>query len=706
MRKWLALAGLLIVAVAGLVALAVANLDRWLNANRELVAEQVEKALGREVSFGEVGVSFAGGLGVRVTELRVGDDPDFADDDFLRSQAVDVRVRIWPALFGNIEIDRVILRGPQVTVIRTADGLSTDSLGGTEGSSDPAEETGGASPERALLVALVDIRDGRIRYVDRSEQPPAEFELAALDVRASDIRPGQPVVFQLEAALLGSEKQNLEISGSVGPLGDAAPGIDLSVSLSPVSAEKALALPPLREALPPDLRASGPLELELKVEGSAESLHFDASLDAEGAALSLGESFDKARGVPMRVALAGTRSGDSIELEKIDLRLDAAEVQGSAKLTSVENTRGVFALSSPRLPLDSFGAGGAGEELRDVTLEGKLEGPKTSAQLRSAAGNLRGDEYRNLEADVSMSGGRIDIQKAAFEAWGGAASTSGSYDTSAAKPRFDLRTKVERVRVEQLLADRSPGLARVLSGELSTQLGARGAGSSWEEIRPLLDGSGDLRLADGLLRQFNAAGDALRAFSALPQLSGSGLARFVSAHPQVFGAEDTRIDELSTKLRIREGWVALPGFLLGSNEYELRGGRRGRVSLTGDFDLPLDVVLSSLLSSDAVAAAKQLRYLQQPDGRVALPLLLRGSPPVPTLDPESVSRLALQVGSGLLVERLLGGTLGGTPEAPPPDGAAEAEPPPPTEPAPITQDDLIREGIQRGLEGLLGGQKR
>lgn len=710
MRRWLALAALIALGLAGILALAVANLDRWLNANKELVAERVESALGRKVSFGEVGLSFRGGLGARVTQLRVGDDPAYSAQDFVRSEAVDVLIRIWPALFGEIEVDRVVLRRPSIRVVKTAAGLSTDSLGGGARQETAPAEGGGAS--RALLVALVDVSDGEIHYLDRTASPPTEFEVRDLDVRASDLATDRPVRFELEAAVLGAERQNLEVAGTLGPLGSDDPRADLSLSLAPLLAEKALALPPLRDALPQGLVASGPLELEAKAEGSAANLRFQADLDAGAAAVKLGESFDKARGVPLRLSLRGERKGDALELERADLVLGDAVLHGNASLASLEKKKGTFQLASDTLPLAPFGAGEPGEALRDVKLDGSLAGSRTTARLRSAAGSLRGTDYRDLAADLAVADGRVEIEKASLRAWDGELSAAGTYDTGAAQPRFDVRTQVQKVRVEQLLAGRSPALARVLSGELDTRLDLRGAGSSWDQIRPLLNGSGDLRLSDGLLREFNAVGDTLRAFAALPQLTGSGLGRFVAAHPQIFGAEDMAFRELVTALQIRDGWVNLPGFLVGAKDYELRGERRGRLSLDGKLDLPLDVVLSPALSEDALAAAAQLRYLRGPDGRVSLPVLLRGMPPVPTPDPQAVAALALKAGTGLLVEKLLPPARGEAPqagEAAPEAGGAPAPPgaaPQAAPPAPTPEDALIREGIQRGLEGLLGGGRK
>ena len=216
MRKVLIAVALIGVVVAGLVVVAAMNLDRWLNDNRELLADQAESALGREVEFGEIGLSFRGGLGVRVDDVRVGEDPAFAKDDFVRAGSVDVLVRIWPALFGSIEVERVVLNEPSLTVIRTAQGLSTDSLGAgaAEAAEEPAAEAGGTP---AFLVALLDLSGGTLRFVDRTTKPPSELSLVDLDVRATELRFDEPVSFEVDAGLF-ADADNLAVKGSVGPL--------------------------------------------------------------------------------------------------------------------------------------------------------------------------------------------------------------------------------------------------------------------------------------------------------------------------------------------------------------------------------------------------------------------------------------------------------------------------------------------------------
>ena len=73
MRKLLIVLAVLFLVIAGALAFAVVNLNSYLNENKDLIAEQVEGAIGREVRFDEASVSLSGGLGVRLTKLSIAD---------------------------------------------------------------------------------------------------------------------------------------------------------------------------------------------------------------------------------------------------------------------------------------------------------------------------------------------------------------------------------------------------------------------------------------------------------------------------------------------------------------------------------------------------------------------------------------------------------------------------------------------------------
>lgn len=750
MRKLLVVLIVLLVVLAGVVVLAAMNLDRFVNANRDALAQRVESAVGRKVSFGEVGISFAGGLGVRVADLAVGEDPAFAtggEAEFLRADAVDVRVSLLQALFGKIEVSRVILRAPRITVIKTAKGLSTDSLGGGGGGAPQAPAEPGAKSSRELQVSLVDVRDGELRFVDRTVKPPATFEVKALDVRIPSYRPGAPVKLEVSAAVAGAGSQNLEVSGTVGPMEASNPQVDLSVQLDPLEIAELTRL----SLLPAELSGSGPVALEAELKGTLEALDVTARLDAGRAALRYGEGFEKAAGVDLDLDLAAARKGSDLTVERALLRLGDTELHAKATVKNLEKPKLDFTASSPELRPHAFGVGEPDDVLADVEATGSFTfpaaGPAGKATLSSPEGVYSKAPYRNLKLVAVLGGGRVDIQSLTADAFKGKLVARGTYDTS--RSAFDVDTEVSEMRIEDLLATRSKAAAALLSGTLGGKLDLRGHGSAWEEIKRVLTGDGEIRITDGAIGKFNPARKAFAALALLPNFKGGGLARFIDSHPKVFGAEEAPFEKMSGQLAIRDGWLQLRDFVLAAQEYDLLG--KGRYSLDGELDLNALMAMSKQLSEELLASEPTLRYLRDSTGRVELPLALRGTPPKVAVVPD-VSKIAASAGREALTDALtgalggkrktepaagesqapasekrrdalseaLGGVLGTPPpaEAPAPEAKAPAEEPAPEpaatpeattppEPAPApTPEEAGAELLRKGVEGLLrGGEK-
>lgn len=672
MRRWWILLGIVVFVPVGAFAVAVLNLNRLLDENRDVIAERAQRAIGRELRFGELGVSFAGGLAVRVRDLRVGDDPAFSEGDFVSAEAVEVGVGILPALFGRIELGRAVVRSPSITVIQTDRGLSIDSLAGggeggpaKEGGEGEVAKEGGAS--RALLVSLVDIRDGSLRFVDRTVKPPAELRVEQLDFAASDVTLTDPVAFELSAAVLGAEKPNLHGSGTVGPVRADSPRLDLDLRLDPLVVDEALRLKQVASALPPELSVSGPLRVEIETRGTLAKLGFDAKLDARRAAVRYGEDFEKAVGVPLGLSLRGEKTGDDVAVEALEATIDETELRGRAAVKNLDDPAVDFAVTSPKVALASFGASDPNasppETMSDVELEGSLRlpraGPAAKATLRSSKGVVSGTPYQKLALELRLANRRLEIEKLSLDAFGGALSASGFYDMkNAQRPSFDLRTQLVKLRIEKIAESHAAKVARFITGDVGGTLDLRGAGSAWEQIRPTLAGDGDVRIAEGVIRDFNPAGPTLRAFMELPALSGTGIRRFLDEHPQVFGRADTPFEAIDGKLEIRDGWVQVRDFILAASDYGLAGN--GRYSLENRVEFQLVMSLSQKLSEKLIAAEKSFRYLGTPQGRVALPLAVRGAPPKLAVVPDvtGVARAASRdVLTDVIDKALSGGKL-------------------------------------------------
>jgi uncharacterized protein involved in outer membrane biogenesis len=357
MRKWIVLA--IVLAVAALAAIAARNLDAYLNSNRQWLAERLEQTLGREVAFDAVGVSFAGGFGVRLEGVRIADDPAFGRGDVLRADSVLIRLRLLPALRGRYEISRVALDHPSLVVRRTAAGLNISPAAGTGDTAAHTEGSATASPgsvlpaAAAIVIAYVDVDGGQLRYVDSTTDPPRRLELDALDLTASDVRPGQPVSFDLRASVFGAARPNVRARGSFGPLSVtdlADTPLNVELGATDVSVAQLANIPgfeDLREAL----EVEGPMSLTATASGTWHELGFAATLDAEGARVSYGNVLDKRAGLPLSLEVAGTRSADAVVVERATLGVLDAVITGSGTAVTGAEPRYDVALSSPTIAL-------------------------------------------------------------------------------------------------------------------------------------------------------------------------------------------------------------------------------------------------------------------------------------------------------------------------------------------------------------------
>jgi len=323
MRKWLVVVLVVLAVVVSVMGFAAARLDGFLTAHRKEIARRIGAAIGRTVAFDGVGVSLRHGVGMRLDKLRIADGPAFGRTDFLSVDRVDVRVKLLPLLSRRVEVSRVLLDQPIVNLVRSDKGLNLSSLAG----GDAAQTgVGGSEPAAtALAVTLLNIRDGRLNYVDTTVSPPSRATVEHLDVEASDIDRARPIVFEIAAAVLGSEEHNLQVSGSIGPFltGDLdRMPLDVALKIDRVTVDELARVPGLAAVLPPELRMDGSVAIKAKVSGTAAEPRVSAVLDARNPAIEYGDRFTKPAGVPLEVEFHAVLRGRELHLDKARLTLD------------------------------------------------------------------------------------------------------------------------------------------------------------------------------------------------------------------------------------------------------------------------------------------------------------------------------------------------------------------------------------------------
>ena len=252
--------GIFLLAAAAVVA-SVALLDRY---QQEVVA-RVEDATDKDVSIGEVRVSFYGGVGFKLSDIAICEPG--SGEALVRADFLFVGLDLWSLVRAAIKIDRVYLYRPFLHVKRMrphADGEdATWEIGGVikipgqapegepeAGSAEAEEGAGdaGSTQDRVedLLALLpwedtVTIKEGEVRLVDMGKKNRA-FELRELDLHLGRGRIGRGVKAFLSTEIdQEGEPARLRVEGHLGGLfKEKIPGarpVELRVKVSDLSLE-------------------------------------------------------------------------------------------------------------------------------------------------------------------------------------------------------------------------------------------------------------------------------------------------------------------------------------------------------------------------------------------------------------------------------------------------------------------------------------
>lgn len=147
---------------------------------KEMAIDKISSALERKVTVESVSISFWGGLGIYLEGIRIANPQRFEGPDFLSATALDVKLRLFPLLRKEVQIDRLILVKPQIALHKLKDGRHNYKFGTTQMPGAPAippsakdssqEEISDETKVAALAISFdnLSIEKGTFRYLDDS----------------------------------------------------------------------------------------------------------------------------------------------------------------------------------------------------------------------------------------------------------------------------------------------------------------------------------------------------------------------------------------------------------------------------------------------------------------------------------------------------------------------------------------------------------
>ncbi len=280
------LAGAVVIIVTG-VALLFVFVDPQVF--RDRIREQAKTALnGREVAIGDISLDLWPGIGLEVESFAVKDKGPDAPI-LLSSEAVVLRVALFPLLDRRLAVNSIEVNSPYVRLVRTGEDKwnISDLVSPAEG--DTVEAGPGADDKKAekskgglrdFTIDSLTITDANIEVLDETTagKQPLNVKVDMLEVE--DIKENQASSINVSASF-ADRPGSLAIAGEAGPLlgKDIAKNItaDLEVEFKKLDMPHLLTFAP-PGSLPVNIK-SGAMEGKILARGKpGEKLHFDVDM--------------------------------------------------------------------------------------------------------------------------------------------------------------------------------------------------------------------------------------------------------------------------------------------------------------------------------------------------------------------------------------------------------------------------------------------
>ena len=566
--KWVGIiVGVLIVLIIALLLIVPRFVD--INKYKPRIESMVTESTGRPFSIeGNIDLTLFPWAGVSLSDVHLGNAKGFREKNFVSVEYFEVRVKLIPLIFKDLQVKRFVLKGPRIVLEKSKDGRGnwedlTKSREQKKAAKRPALEKSPSFGIKNLMVGEFAITSGELVWI--GHQKGTQQRLTQVNLALDRISLDQPIGLELSTLLNG---QPLEIEGKVGPLGRSPGEGKIPILL------KARALDTIVARLQGflvDLGRQARFNMTMEVQPFsprklAKAMGVDISKKTRDP--------DTLKEMSLKAAFAGTSK--AVTLKDGLLKLDDSNLNFDLDAKQFEKPVLSFRVALDGIDLDRYLPPPAKAEEKEQARTGRT-GPKKSRDTKPnytpfrklvvdgtvGIGRLKvyGARMSDVKVNVTARNGIIKVDPISMSLYKGSLSGNVALNVQDDTPTIKTAQRLERVQAGPLLKDL--GYTDKLDGVMNFQLDISAKGTEAGEIRKSLNGSGEFTFTNGAIM-------------------GLDIAQMIRSVRTVLGLAEretsrTEFSDLKGIFTIRNGLLINPATYLNSSLLKVVG--KGNVDL-------------------------------------------------------------------------------------------------------------------------------
>ena len=566
------------------VVLLVAPMLMDVNTYRGQIIAQLEKRLGRSVKLGTMKLSALPSIKIKVDEVEIGDDPQFAQAAFVKAASVKLQIELWSLLKGNPEILGIELIEPSVTLIKSGENKWNWST---------LKPFQSSNQDSSLAPFDLLARSGRFTLIDRSVNPPIERKFTDINIALDDFSSRQAFDFVIDMTMPGEKSGTIELKGRAGPFDSqdsTRTTFDARIRMQDAD------LATLESLLGLTSHHAGRFTLDANIKrNQGEDINGSGKLS--GASLQMSNS---AKPIEISNANLGI-TAESLRADNLAAKVGSSQINGWLQVKDFEKPFMTFDLKTNQLSVVELQQALASDPKSQAN-DSTASPLRAEGQLAVGKLILEGLTATDMHSKVAINNQLITLDPLSLKLYGGAYQGSARIDQSGGAPEIALNGRFDGLDVNQLLS--SSGQKSPVYGRADGSLNVHGrGGESSDGLIKSLVGDGTVAISDGKFTSF----DLMKQIETLAKLINLPL-----------GGAATTFRSFKTNLKFDRGRMTTDPFQLMMDELSVSGQGVMRFGDAPAVDYDMLARLSPALTKRALpqSAGTEAGSLLQTIGKV------------------------------------------------------------------------------------------